>query len=222
MENTQNVHIEPIIIAIDGPSGSGKSTICKLFSKKYNFVYLDTGAMYRAMTYHLLKKNISEVEDIIKELKKIDMTIIDSNTIEVNGEKLSKELRNSEIEKHVSYYSAIKEIREWLVLQQRLFSKTQNTILDGRDIGTVVFPNAQIKIYLEASIQERAKRRALERGESNFDKYLVEINKRDTFDSTRAESPLKKASDAIVINTTNMTLEEVFKKVEEIYLCFVK
>ena len=206
-----------MIIAIDGPAGSGKSTIAKLVALELGFEYLDTGAMYRMVTLRLVNKKIS-LEDIRskeKELKNMKIDIL-NNRFFLNNVDVTDEIRTPIVSENVSKVAKIKEIRYKMVELQREISKSKNTILDGRDIGTVVFPNAEIKIYLIADEVERAKRRYSElknNSEISFEDVLKNIIERDRIDSTRVESPLKKAEDAIEIDTTGNTIEEVKEKI---------
>ncbi len=200
-------------IAVDGPSGSGKSTISKIFAKKHNYTYIDTGAMYRALTYHFLKNNIKNENDIVNELSKINIDF-DNNIIIINGEKLDEELRTNDIDNNVSYYAKISELRKWLVSIQRNLCIKHNSIMDGRDIGTVVLVDADIKFYIDADVSIRAKRRA-EQNKESYEKVLENIKKRDYEDCNREDSPLKIADDAIVINSTNMTIDEVISAMEK-------
>ena len=198
-----------MIIAIDGPSGSGKSTISKEIAKSLNIEHLDTGAMYRLLALYLSNIgkdfSIENVKDFNIEQKK--------NTFYLNGKDVSKDIREHKISKMASDVSKIKEVREYLVDMQRKISKSKSIILDGRDIGTVVFPNADFKFYLDASLEERAKRRTLELKNIDYNQVLEDIKKRDFQDSTRENSPLKVAEDAIYIDTTNMSKAEVLEKI---------
>ncbi|HOK40338.1 MAG TPA: (d)CMP kinase [bacterium] len=214
-------------IAIDGPAGAGKSTVAKILAEKLNFIYIDTGAMYRAVTYVLLKKNIpfTNLEKIKEELDKIEIKLIiekNNKKIICNNEDVTEKIREPIISNNVSEVSAIKIVREKLVQLQRELAKNNNVIMDGRDIGTVVLPDSEYKFYLDASAEERAKRRYKEllekRKDINYNEISASINERDKKDSTRNLSPLKKADDAIYIDTTNLTINEV---VEEI-LSYVK
>ena len=205
-----------MIIAIDGPAGSGKSTIAKLVALELGFEYLDTGAMYRMVTLRLVNKKISleDIRSIEKELKNMKIDIL-NNRFFLNNVDVTDEIRTPIVSENVSKVAKIKEIRYKMVELQREISKSKNTILDGRDIGTVVFPNAEIKIYLIADEVERAKRRYSElknNSEISFEDVLKNIIERDRIDSTRVESPLKKAEDAIEIDTTGNTIEEVKEK----------
>ena len=207
--------MQNIIVAIDGPAGSGKSTIAKIIAEKYNFTYIDTGAMYRMITLFCLDNNIDLSDE--KAIKfaldtkiKIDMQ---GNKFFLNQKDVTKEIRELRVNKNVSKIASIRVVRENLVNMQREISKCKNVILDGRDIGTVVFPNAQIKIYLIASSEERAKRRYREHQEKgdkiSYEEVLNSIKERDFIDSTRKESPLVKAEDAVELDTTNLNIEEV-------------
>ena len=207
-----------MIIAIDGPAGSGKSTIAKLVAKDMGLVYLDTGAMYRIVTLKALNEGILG-NDGLNELEKIKKLLDDLNIdIRENGFYLddadvSEEIRKPIVSENVSDVAAIREVREKMVDLQRKFSESKNVILDGRDIGTVVFPNADVKIFLVADAKERANRRykeLIEKGENvEIEEIYENILKRDKIDSTRKESPLKKAKDAVEVDTTSKSIEEV-------------
>ena len=203
-----------MIIAIDGPAGSGKSTIAKLVAKDMGLVYLDTGAMYRLVTLKALNEGILG-NDGLNELDKIDDLNIDikENGFYLDDADVSEEIRKPVVSENVSDVAAIREVREKMVDLQRKFSESKNVILDGRDIGTVVFPNADLKIFLVADARERAKRRyreLIEKGESvEIEEIYENILKRDKIDSTRKESPLKKAKDAVEVDTTSKSIEEV-------------
>ena len=207
--------MENLIVAIDGPAGSGKSTIAKLIAKKYNFTYIDTGAMYRMITLYLLEEkidfeNLKEIEDVLNNHINLDMT---ENKFFLNNKDVSQEIREPIISENVSKVASIKIVRDNLVSLQRKIASNKNVILDGRDIGTVVFPNAQVKIFLIASVEERANRRYKEFLEKNisisYEEVLKSLKERDFIDSTRKESPLVKAKDAIELDTTNLNLQEV-------------
>ena len=206
-----------MIIAIDGPAGSGKSTIAKLVALELGFEYLDTGAMYRMVTLLLVNKKISleDTRSVEKELNNMKIDIL-NNRFFLNNIDVTNEIRTPIVSENVSKVAKIKEVRYKMVDLQREISKSKNTILDGRDIGTVVFPNAEIKIYLIADEVERAKRRYSElknNSEISFEDVLKNIIERDRIDSTRIESPLRKAEDAIEIDTTGNTIEEVKEKI---------
>ena len=207
-----------MIIAIDGPAGSGKSTIARLIAKDKGLIYLDTGAMYRLVTLKALNKGILGNNDLnyLEEIKKLlDNLNIDikENGFYLDNVDVSEEIRKPIVSENVSHIAAIREVREKMVDLQRKFSESKNVILDGRDIGTVVFPNADLKIFLIADAKERAKRRykeLVEKGENvEIEEIYENILKRDKIDSTRKESPLKKAEDAIEVDTTSKNIEEL-------------
>lgn len=201
-----------MIIAIDGPSGSGKSSIAKIISKKLNIQHLDTGAMYRLLALKLLNENLEYDKSILNELN----IKIQDNKFFLDDIDVTTKIRDNEISKKASSVSKIKEVREYMVDLQRKISGEQDIVLDGRDIGTVVFPNADIKIFLTATIEERAKRRAIEDNSVSYEKILYDMKKRDEQDSTRENSPLKIADDAIVIDTTNMDIDAVTNMIIEL------
>lgn len=212
-----------MIIAVDGPAGSGKSTISKLLAKELGLVYLDTGAMYRLFTLKMLKENISFSDsDKINELLENLNINIENDRFYLDEKDVSEEIRKTDIAENVSKTAAIKEVREKMVNLQREFSKSKNVILDGRDIGTVVFPEADIKIFLVADAEERAERRfkELQEKEENIslDNIYENILKRDRLDSTRENSPLKKANDAIEVDTTGKNIEEVKNIILNLYI----
>lgn len=204
-------------IAIDGPAGAGKSTIAKAVSKKLNYIYVDTGALYRSIGYYSASKgantkNKDEVIPLLSEIK-VELKFVEGvQRVFLNGEDVSEKIRTPEMSMHASNVSAIKEVREFLFDLQRDIAKNNNIIMDGRDIGTVVLPNADIKIFLTASPEDRANRRYKEhiaRGEQvDFDKLLGEIKERDYNDSHREIAPLKQADDAILVDTSGNSLEE--------------
>lgn len=204
------------IIALDGPSGSGKSTIANLLADKLKISYLNTGSMYRALTLYFLENNIKNSENIdIKILKKINIDI-NEDKVFLNGKDVSQEIRDKEVTENVSWVSSIPVVREYLVEMQRKISKNKSIILDGRDIGTVVFPDAKYKFYLDASSFVRAKRR-FEQNEidKSFEEIKKDIEKRDYLDSHREISPLKKAEDAIEIDSSDLTIDQTIEKILE-------
>ncbi|MDU7164067.1 MAG: (d)CMP kinase [Anaerococcus vaginalis] len=197
------------IIALDGPSGSGKSTIANILANKLKISYLNTGSMYRALTLYFLENNIKNENEIdLDLLKKINIDI-KGDRVFLNGKDVSKEIRNKIVTENVSWVSSISKVRQYLVEMQRNISKNKSIILDGRDIGTVVFPDAKYKFFLTASSEVRAKRRF---DQNEIDKSLEEIQKdiekRDYIDSHRKISPLKKAKDAIEIDSSNLTIDQ--------------
>ena len=207
---------EKFVIAIDGPSASGKSTVAKEISKILGINYLDTGAMYRAFTYYLLKENISlteeEIEKVIGNIK-ID---IEKDSVILNGADISKEIRGEEVTKNVSKVSAVPIVRNVLVDLQRKISKGKSIVLDGRDIGTVVFPDAKYKFFITATAEERAMRRYKDEKSSldkSYEEILEDLKARDIIDSHRKLSPIKQAEDAHFIDSTEMSLKEVVEKI---------
>ncbi len=220
--------ISDLIIAIDGHSSSGKSTVAKQLAAKLNIKYIDTGAMYRAVTLKLVRNNIdfNDIERIkgILSSTKIDFTNINGkNTVLLDGENVEDEIRGLEVANNVSEVSTIPFVRDFLVDMQREMGKSGGVVIDGRDIGTVVFPNAHIKFFVTADVEIRAKRRFDElkaRGDDiTYESVLSNLTKRDEIDSTRAHSPLKKAEDAILVDTGKLTretqLEFVLEAVEQ-------
>lgn len=205
------------IVAIDGPAGSGKSTVAKILAKKYSMTYLDTGAMYRMCALYFIENEISidKKKNIEENLPLINLDI-EKDKFFLNGKDVSLKIRTPEVTSMVSYVAKIKEIREKMVELQREISKGKDVILDGRDIGTVVFPDADLKVFLVASPEERAKRRMKDYEEKGiieeYEKVLASILERDFIDSTRKEGPLKKADDAIEISTDGDTIEETVAK----------
>ena len=206
-----------LVIAIDGPAGSGKSTTAQLVAQKLGFIYIDTGAMYRAITYLAIREDAVGNNDKIVELaanSDIELKFEnDVTSISINGEDLTDKIRTLDVNKNVSDVSRIEEVRKILVRKQReIGSITTGVVMEGRDIATVVFPNANVKIFLTATIDERAKRRAKEYAENGTEIPVTEIKdnlrNRDQIDSNREVSPLIKAEDAIVVDTSYVTIEE--------------
>lgn len=202
------------IIALDGPSGSGKSTIANILAKKLKISYLNTGSMYRAVTLFFLENNIKKSDKIdIDLLRKINIDI-KGDKVFLNEKDVSEKIRNKEVTENVSWVSSIFLVRKYLVDMQRKISQNKSIILDGRDIGTVVFPNAKYKFFLVASSEVRAKRRY---EQNEIDKSLEEIQKdiekRDYLDSHREISPLKKTEDAIEIDSSNLTIDETIEEI---------
>ena len=212
--------MKEFIVTVDGPAGSGKSTIAKIIAKKYGFTYLDTGAMYRMIALYALENSIDlqDSKAIETMLKNTKLDIV-GNQFFLNGKDVSDEIRTPRVGAIVSPVSAIKEVRVKLVDLQREISKGKSVILDGRDIGTVVFPSGDVKIYLVASPEERAKRRLKEyeeKGvEADYESVLASIKERDFIDSTRKESPLKKAEDAHEIDSSTMSIDEVVEVISK-------
>lgn len=209
------------IVAIDGPSGTGKGTITKIISQKFGFSYLDTGATYRCVTLKLIKENIKldEIDKIKEVLKNININF-EGDKVYLDKEDVTREIREEAVNNLVSQVSHIKEVRESMVELQRRMSEGKEVILDGRDIGTNVFPAAEVKIYLDASVEERAKRRYKQNKEKGIDIPFEEVKKniefRDNNDKSSSVAPLKQAEDAIYIDTTNLNINQVEKKVSKI------
>ncbi len=211
------------VVAIDGPSGAGKSTVAKAIAKKLGYFYLNTGAMYRAVALFLKEKGFNPGEKIPPEIfNSVSLDFDNEGNIYLNGENVSGKILSPEISKLASDFSKYPEVRKFLTEQQRKIGSSRPSVLEGRDIGTVVFPDAEFKFYLDASPEERAKRRYEQLKEKNPDLQisLEEILKqqleRDRQDSSREIAPLKKADDAIYIDTTGMEIEDVIEKILEI------
>lgn len=211
-----------IVIAIDGPAASGKSTTAKLLAKKLGYIYIDTGAMYRAFTLKVLSENLleqllSDEAQLRKFVEQTDVRLTDAR-VWLDECDVTEEIRSNEVSRLVSKISALKAVREKLSAIQKKLGEAKGVVMDGRDIGTAIFPNAELKIYMMASARERAKRRYAELKSKNADVSLdaleAEIKQRDEEDMNRAVSPLRKADDAIVLDTSTLTIEE---QVEQIY-----
>ena len=213
-----------MIIAIDGPSASGKSTTAKGVAEELDILHLDTGAMYRAITWACINSNIELVKSLQLSsfIETLSISFDTQNNIRLNGRDISKEIRRTEITSKVSIISAISYVREKMVNKQRLIAKNLDCVMEGRDIGTVVFPNADYKFFLDAKPEIRAKRRMLDLmliGENkSFEDLVEEIKMRDYLDSNREISPLIKAKDAIIIDTTNLTMDEQIKKITSLMI----
>ena len=211
-----------MIVAIDGPAGSGKGTITKLVGEKLNLVYIDTGATYRCVALSIIENNIdiNDKEKIVELTKTLDIDFsVDGKTF-LNGKDVSDKIREKNVTSIVSEVSSIVEVRKILVELQRNMAKGKNVIMEGRDITTVVFPDANYKFYLDASIEERAKRRYLQNQEKNidmsYDEIVNNIEKRDYNDMNKPYGALKRTSDQIYIDSSNMAIEEVVNKIIEI------
>lgn len=211
--------MKKISIAIDGPSAAGKSSIAKIIAKKLGYVYIDTGAMYRCVGYYCWQNNIdlNDEQAVSKVLDKINITMDSNNRVYLNNINVSDQIRQDEISMSASKVSSYHDVRALLVKQQRQMASSGGVILDGRDIGTVVLPDAKLKIYQSASVETRAKRRYLENHQrgilTDFETIKKDIEQRDHQDMNRQISPLKKADDAIVLDTSDLSIEEVVNEV---------
>lgn len=210
------------IVAIDGPAGSGKGTITKKVGEKLGLINIDTGAMFRCVTLNMIQEKVTlEEEEKIKEiLKNIKIDLKENEEVFLNGINVSQKIREEEVTKMVSPVSVLPMVREKMLILQREMAKGKNVIMEGRDIGTVVFPKANVKIYLDASPEERARRRVKqnqEKGmESSYEEVLKNIMERDKRDLSREIAPLKQAEDAIYIDSSDMTVDEVVDKIIKI------
>lgn len=220
-----------VVIAIDGHSSCGKSTVAKTLAKMLGYIYVDTGAMYRAVTYFCMKENLIDSEGVVNEhelklkLENVKIEFKASNDgnngqlTYLNQENIETAIRGLDVSNMVSYVSKIKFVRDFLVMQQRQFGESQNIVMDGRDIGTVVFPKATVKIFMTAKPEVRAQRRYDElqaKGETvQYDEILKNVKERDFLDSTRKESPLRPADDSILLDNSEMTREEQFSWILE-------
>lgn len=205
------------VITIDGPAGSGKSTTARILAAKLGYLYLDTGAMYRALTHFAMKLGVApsdgaKLKALASSLSIEFITESDTNHVIINGENVTAAIRAPEITNLVSEVSAHAGVREAMVAKQREIGKTGGVVAEGRDTTTVVFPKADIKFYMDASVEQRAQRRVLDLARmgitSSIDEQIADIKRRDEFDSNRKHSPLKKAKDAYTVDTTKMTIEE--------------
>jgi len=217
--------ILPLIVAIDGYSSCGKSTIAKALAKHACSTYVDTGAMYRAVALFMLRHNVTKPESIIKQLDQVHIGFIrtadGAQHVTLNGEDVESQIRTLEVGNRASEISQIKEVRAFLVAQQQQMGESHGVVMDGRDIGTVVFPKADLKLFLTARPEVRAQRRYDElvaKGEHpRYEDVLADVNDRDYRDTHRAESPLRQAEDAIVVDNSDMTPDEQLKVVCDLY-----
>ena len=211
-----------MIVAIDGPAASGKSTTAKMVAKKLEMTYLDTGAMYRAVTLALLRSNtdLDDYDSVCQVVDELELDIYDKGSktiVKLDGEDVSQEIRSMPVTENVSAVSAMKYVRQTMVEIQRNIGKKTNCVVEGRDIGTVVFPDAELKIFMVADVNMRAERRFKdlhEMGESrSFQDVLADLKRRDEKDSTRAYSPLQKADEAIEIDTSMLSIDQQVRKI---------
>ncbi len=217
--------MKKINIAIDGPASSGKSTVAKILAKDFGFIYTDTGAMYRSVTYLAITHHVAFNDEaaLVELIKKYPITFAQAETgqlVFVNGEDVTAAIRQPDVTNNVSEVSAHAEVRRELVRQQQKIAAQGGVVMDGRDIGTVVLPDAEVKIFLVASVVERAERRFKENQAkgiaTDFDTLKKEIEQRDYLDSNRKTSPLKQAADAVRIDTTGLSIEEVVTAIKEV------
>lgn len=214
--------MKKLVVAIDGPAAAGKSTVAKMVAKKIGATYIDTGAMYRAVTYFALSQNIDPKDEsaVVSLLPKLKLDIKEDERIFLNGTDVTKQIRSIEVNDNVSYVASYKDIRLALVDIQRKMSESISVVMDGRDIGTYVLPNADIKIFQVASVGTRALRRYKENISKGIQCELEDIEiglkKRDHIDSTRTFAPLKPADNSIVLDTSNLSIEEAVDAVIEI------
>lgn len=216
---------QKISIAIDGPAAAGKSTVAKIIAKSLSYVYIDTGAMYRALTYAALNQGIdvndeSSVVDVLNAIEIRFENRADGQQVLLNGNNVTEAIRSPEVTNTVSIPAKHRLVREEMVKRQRVLGENGGVVMDGRDIGTHVLPYAEVKIFLLASVEERAQRRYLENTEKGFssdlEKLKEEISLRDKLDSEREFAPLQKAEDAIELDTTSLSIEQVVEKIMDI------
>ena len=216
------------VIAIDGPAGAGKGTVAQIIAEKLGFLYIDTGAMYRAVTLHICRKkidinNICKIVSALKECEILFKVSDGKQLIYLNGEDVSEAIRTTDISSLVAPISAITSVRNYLVDIQREYANKNNLVMEGRDIATNVYPDAMLKIFLTATVEERARRRQKQWEEKgifeDFEKIKEDISHRDIIDSSRSDNPLKKDPEAILIESDNMSIDDV---VNEIISCFNK
>lgn len=219
------MHKKELQVAIDGPASAGKSTVAKIVAKNFNYIYVDTGAMYRSITYKAIQNNINlnDENKIVELLHKTKITFTPGNPVQhvfIDGEEVTDKIRSEKVTNNVSTVAALPLIRRELVKRQQEIAKDGGVIMDGRDIGTTVLPNADLKIFLIASVKERAERRYIENQKKGINITLEELKKeievRDYKDSHRKVSPLKKAKDAIEIDTTSLSIEQVSDKISSL------
>lgn len=214
--------MEKVVIAIDGPAAAGKSTVSKIVAKKLGYTYIDTGAMYRAFTECVLRVGVDPENEIEcnKLIPDVHIELFPNGTVICSGKDVTKEIREPHVSRNVSYIASYKEIRLAMVDQQRKMAEKVSVVMDGRDIGTYVLPNADVKIYQVASVEERAKRRYIENTqkgiECTLESIIADVQRRDKIDSSRAFAPLRPAEDSILLDTSDMTIEESVEAVLKI------
>ncbi|PBB05476.1 (d)CMP kinase [Salimicrobium humidisoli] len=213
---------DTVSIAIDGPAAAGKSTVARKVAHALTYIYVDTGAMYRALTLKTIKEgaDLSSEKEVLEVLMKCDIQFEQTDEgqlVFVNGEEITKEIRTDEVTRHVSAVSSYPEVRIEMVNRQQKMIAGQNVVMDGRDIGTKVIPEADLKIFMIASVEERARRRYEENKrsgyESDLEVLMEEIKRRDDIDSTRTASPLVKAKDAVEVDTTSLSIDNVVERI---------
>lgn len=220
--------MKKVVIAIDGPAAAGKSTVSKAVAKKLGFTYIDTGAMYRAFTEYVLRKGVDpqNEEECVKLIPEVDITLYPDGKVMCSGKDVTKEIREPHVSKNVSYIASYKDIRLAMVDLQRKMAESVSVVMDGRDIGTYVLPNADVKIFQIASVEERAKRRYLENKEKGIEctleSIIADVERRDKIDSSRAFAPLKPAEDSIELDTSKLSIEESVQAVLDIIAKKVK
>ena len=210
------------VVAIDGPAGTGKGTVTKIVAEKLNLIYIDTGAMYRAVTLKALKNNImpDEIQKIEEILKYISITLNRQDgkqQVLLDGKDVTEEIRTTQVDNYVAKFAAVKQVRDKMTPLQREMKSQGNIIMEGRDIGTTVFPDAEVKIYLDATVEERANRRYkqnVEKGiECSYEEILEGIKERHVLETTRRIAPLRQADDAVYLDSTELSIDEVVEKI---------
>lgn len=211
-----------VVVAIDGPAAAGKSTISKLVAKSLGFTYIDTGAMYRAFTAYVIDKGVDpkNEKECVKLIPEVDIILYPDGKVMCSGKDVTRIIREQKVSSNVSYIASYKEIRLALVELQRKMAESQSVVMDGRDIGTYVLPNADVKIFMVASVKERADRRFKENMEKGipctYEEIVEDVEKRDRIDSSRAFAPLKPAEDSILLDTSLLSIEQVHAAVLKI------
>ena len=214
--------MKKVVIAIDGPAAAGKSTVSKAVAKKLGYTYIDTGAMYRAFTEYVLRKGVDPENEAecVKLIPEVDITLYPDGKVMCSGKDVTREIREPRVSGNVSYIASYKDIRLAMVDLQRKMAESVSVVMDGRDIGTYVLPNADVKIFQIASVEERAKRRFKENQEKGiactYEEIVADVEKRDRIDSSRAFAPLKPAEDSIELDTSKLTIEESVQAVLDI------